>query len=313
MKQRRLALVGALLIIAFAATACDGQKSSGGGGSMDGGQEKMNEERASARSEEIIHQAVDRMSPKPTLKRSGLRAMGACVADEPGSGDRVQFRITYQLTGVPGSQAKLLVRQARDAWVAQGYKFQSSDADWNDPFPSINMRTPSDDFWMSALTGVVDRQKGEGLAAISVTSPCFSQESTPEADPASSRTRETGKDLERRVLDHSSRIYDALRVRHEEIPEGGGVTFHRDSEGIYAQHGWSTQPLKGADAVQAIARVRAYFDASGWDTRDVSESSGNSALVALENEDMTIARIVPSVTGALRIDVTTSTAASKSA
>ncbi|PWG07544.1 hypothetical protein DF268_42705 [Streptomyces sp. V2] len=306
-----MALAGVSLLVAFAALACG---KNGTGDSESEGPGKMDERQAIARSEEIIHQAVDRMSPKPTLKRIGTRPLGACLADEPGSGkDRVQVRVTYQLTKVPGKQAKSLVRQARDAWVEQGYRFQSSDADWSAPFPTVDMRTPSDDFWMSAVTGVVDREKGEGLAAISVTSPCFSLESASEADPASLSVPETGHYLEQRVLTYSSRVYDALQVRHEEIPEEEGVSFHRDSEGVYAQHGWSTQPLNGADAVQAIARVRAYFDASGWDTRDVSGSSGNSALVALKNEDMTIARIVPSGTGALRIDVTASTAASKSA
>lgn len=95
------------------------------------------------------------MTPRPTLRRTGLRPVGACVADEHSAGGRVQ------------------VRQARDAWVERGYEFQGKDGDWADPFPSVSMRTPGDDFWMTALTGVVDRAKGEGMAAISVTSPCF--------------------------------------------------------------------------------------------------------------------------------------------
>ncbi|MCX4458720.1 hypothetical protein OOK58_43195 [Streptomyces sp. NBC_01728] len=35
------------------------------------------------------------------------------------------------------------------------------------------MRTEPDGFWMDAITGVVDRATGEGLASVSVTSPCF--------------------------------------------------------------------------------------------------------------------------------------------
>ncbi|MFI1365753.1 hypothetical protein [Streptomyces griseochromogenes] len=133
----------------------------------------MDDQQATKRAEEIIHQAVDGMSPKPILKRTGLRPVGACLADDHSVGERQQVTLSYQLTGVPGTEAKKLVRQARDAWVKHGYKFQDSDGDWSDPFPSVDMRTPSDDFWMTVLTGVVDKAKGEGLAAISVTSPCF--------------------------------------------------------------------------------------------------------------------------------------------
>ncbi|MFD7882990.1 hypothetical protein ACFV3N_11215 [Streptomyces bauhiniae] len=128
---------------------------------------------ASLRAQRIVHQAVDGMTPRPTLRRTGLRPVGACVADERSAGGRVQVRVTYQLTGVPGSVARELVRQARDAWVERGYEFQGKDGDWADPFPCVSMRTPGDDFWMTALTGVLDKGKGEGLAAISVTSPCF--------------------------------------------------------------------------------------------------------------------------------------------
>lgn len=93
--------------------------------------------------------------------------------DEHSSGERVQVQLTYRLTGVPGSAAKQLVRQARDAWVKRGYRFQSSDADWNDPYPTVSMRTEPDDFWMDAITGVLDKEKGTGVPSLGVTSPCF--------------------------------------------------------------------------------------------------------------------------------------------
>ncbi|MEV5510508.1 hypothetical protein [Streptomyces orinoci] len=104
----------------------------------------MNEQQATERAQQIIHQAVDGMSPKPTLKLSEGPSVGSCLArEEHGHDDRVQLTVTYQLTGVPGTQAKVLVKRARDAWVKQGYRFQSSTADgkWSDPFPFVNMRT----------------------------------------------------------------------------------------------------------------------------------------------------------------------------
>ena len=39
--------------------------------------------------------------------------------------------------------------------------------------PPVEMHTKPDDFSMGAVTGVMEKQKGEGLAAITVTSPCF--------------------------------------------------------------------------------------------------------------------------------------------
>ncbi|MEW2080702.1 hypothetical protein [Streptomyces sp. NPDC005283] len=189
-----------------AVTAC-GLKGDGGTTRK---QVTMDEQQAIDRAEEIINQAVDGMSPKPTLERVGPAAVGPCLATDHGSDNRVQVVLSYKLTGVPGSQAKNLVRQARDAWVKLGHKFNPSDGDWSDPFPSVDMRTESDDFWIDATTGVVDRAKGEGLASLGVTSPCFlppkqsSKSST--ADPVALDALQTDAPAHRRVLDHSSRI-----------------------------------------------------------------------------------------------------------
>ncbi|MBP2049288.1 hypothetical protein J2Z21_002219 [Streptomyces griseochromogenes] len=90
----------------------------------------MDEQQATKRAEEIIHQAVDGMSPKPILRRTGLRPVGACVADEHSAGERQQVSLSYQLTGVPGTEAlqqvpmatgipALLARNAEDESVAQ--------------------------------------------------------------------------------------------------------------------------------------------------------------------------------------------------
>ncbi len=174
-KLRIAMAVASLAALALATTACGSEQD--GQGKHDKATSKpvtMDEEQATKRAEEIIHQAVDGMSPKPTLKRIGPEPVGPCVArDDHGSDDRLQLSLSYQLTGVPGSAAKKLVRQARDAWVKQGYTFQDSDEDWSKPFPSVDMRTEPDDFWMDAVAGVVDRAKGEGLASVGVTSPCF--------------------------------------------------------------------------------------------------------------------------------------------
>ncbi|MGW7637482.1 hypothetical protein [Streptomyces decoyicus] len=171
MNLRRLISSGALIAAAMAATSCGVQKD----GETAAEPSKMNEKQAIERAEQIIHQAVDRMSPQPALNPVRNWTHSCLAREDHGPDDRVQVTRSYQLTGVPGADAKKLVRQARDAWAKHGYKFQSADADgdWSDPFPSVDMRTEPDDFWMGAVTGVMDRQKGEGLAAITVTSPCF--------------------------------------------------------------------------------------------------------------------------------------------
>ncbi|WKE70194.1 hypothetical protein [Streptomyces sp. WP-1] len=194
----------------------------------------MNEQQATERAEDIVHQAVDGMSPKPTLKRTGLNPVGACLADDHSAGERRQVTLSYQLTGVPGTEAKKLVRQARDAWVRRGYTFQSSDADWSDPFPTVNMRTVPDDFWMTALTGVVDKARGEGLAAITVTSPCFNADGSGTA--ASSSFRRTTSDEQ------------AYRL-----------ATYQEGEERYAHHSWSTEPLTEDATAQVLTRARANF------------------------------------------------------
>ncbi|MBI0296970.1 hypothetical protein JBE04_21500 [Streptomyces sp. PRKS01-29] len=219
MKLRTMMVAVALLAVALATAACGSeQDAQGKHGKATSKQVTMDEEQATKRAEEIIQQAVAGMSPKPTLKRSGPVPVGPCVADDGhGSDGRLQLSLSYDLTDVPGSAAKKLVRQARDAWVKQGYKFQDSDADWSKPFPTVNMRTEPDDFWMDAVTGVVDRAKGEGLASIGVTSPCFAPagDSASKTDSTALHSAPAADDPGvRRALDHSSRIYDALRVRH---------------------------------------------------------------------------------------------------
>ncbi|MEU7728674.1 hypothetical protein AB0B78_26080 [Streptomyces sp. NPDC040724] len=166
MTPRKAFPVAALLALTVTATAC------GEGAAK---QAAMNEQQAVDRAEEIIRQAVDGMSPQPTLERMGHAPVGACIArDDHRPDDRVAVTVTYKLTGVPGAEAQNLVRQARDAWLKQGYKHNTSgEVDWSSPFPTVYMRTGPDDFWMDAVTGVVDRAKGEGVASLAATSPCF--------------------------------------------------------------------------------------------------------------------------------------------
>jgi hypothetical protein len=265
----------------------------------------MDEQQAMRRAEEIVHEAVDGMTPKPTLKRTGMSPVGACVADDHSAGERRQVALSYQLTGVPGADAKKLVRQARDAWVKLGYKFQSSDGDWSEPFPSVSMRTVPDDFWMTALTGVVDKAKGEGLAAISVTSPCFVAGAAGTPDPISFMRAPADEQAQRQALHHSSRIYDAVRLRHMPAKQGEGLATYQDGEDTYAHHAWSTEPLNEEAMVQALARAKGHFQSQGWTVRQVPTATSVPELVAHSADDGSIARLAPSTDGTLRVAVTT--------
>ncbi|MCX4694425.1 hypothetical protein [Streptomyces sp. NBC_01408] len=171
MKPRKAFSVAALLALSVTVTACGADAGDGEAPQ----QVTTNEQQAVDRAEEIIHQAVDAMSPQPTLERFGPATIGPCIArDDSRSDDRLQVTLFYKLTGVPGSEARNLVLQARDAWLKQGYKYNSSDEeDMSGPFPWVSMRTEPDDFWMEGITGVLDRAKGEGLATLKVISPCF--------------------------------------------------------------------------------------------------------------------------------------------
>ncbi|MFF8638701.1 hypothetical protein ACF052_31355 [Streptomyces pilosus] len=272
----------------------------------------MDEQQATQRAEEVIHEAVDEMSPQPVLKRTGLRPVGPCLADEHSTGERVQVRITYQLTEVPGHVAKSLVRQARDAWVNRGYDFQSADADWSDAFPAVHMRTVPDDFWMTALTGVVDRAAGDGLAAISVTSPCFAAKEAASADPAALRTA-ADTQAERSTLEHSSRLYDALRVPASPTGQDEGIGTYRNSGDTYAHHAWSTLPLTEEELVRAMTRAQVFLQTTGWGVRHVPSRGVTPAIIARHPEDGCVARLFPSADGIVRIAVATSSAAEDSA
>ncbi|KAA6224305.1 hypothetical protein CP973_09915 [Streptomyces albofaciens JCM 4342] len=302
----------ALLAVSVAMAACSTQKDGPMGNEATLKQIRMSERHAIDRAEEIIHQAVDGMSPKPILKPVGNRT-GPCIAwDDNRPDDRVQVHRSYQLTGVPGAEAKKLVRQARDAWVKQGYRFTSAtaDGDWADPFPSVNMRSKPDDFSVEALTGVVDRKTGDGLAAITVTSPCFLDVGSGKSSTTPSALRSTHNDerAERQVLAHSSRIYDALRAPHAPEQDDRPRTV-QDADGTWLHHAWSTAPLTEDETFRAMKSAQEHLASAGWTVRHLKTRAGSSSIVARHADDDSIAQIAPSSTGAIRVAVTVPAAA----
>ncbi|MEW2490250.1 hypothetical protein [Streptomyces sp. NPDC048411] len=306
MNLRKVIPAAALLAMTITVTACGAQEDGQENGGETPKQVTMNEQQAIDRAEEIIHQAVDGMSPKPTLERIGPQPVGPCIArDDHGPDDRVQVTLAYKLTGVPGVEAKNLVRQARDAWLKQGYKYNSSgEDDWSGPFPSVYMRTEPDDFWMDAITGVVDRAKGAGLASLKVTSPCFlppgKSSASTMADPAALGDLQADNPTTRRALAHSSRIYDALRIESAPTQPGEGLSTVQGESGTSVHHTWSSEPLPEDETARALARAQAYFQSEGWSVRQVPTRGGTPAVVARHPEEGTIAQVAASNTGAVR-------------
>ncbi|WP_267244281.1 hypothetical protein [Streptomyces sp. PR69] len=311
MNLRKAVPAAALLAMTIMVAACGAQEDGQETGGNAPKQVTMNEQQAIDRAEEIIHQAVDAMSPKPTLERMGHAPVGACIArDDHGPDDRVQVTVIYKLTGVPGAKAQTLVRQARDAWLKQGYKYSASgEVDWSSPFPTVYMRTEPDDFWMNAVTGVVDRAKGEGVASLKVTSPCFlppdKASASTTAAPAALETPQANDSAGRSALGHSSRIYDALRVGSAPTQPGEGLSTVQDESGTSVHHTWSTEPLPKDGTTRALARAQAYFQSAGWAVRHMPTRGGAPAVVARHPADGTIAQVAASTTGAVRIAVTT--------
>ncbi|MER6317401.1 hypothetical protein ABT237_27085 [Streptomyces sp. NPDC001581] len=273
----------------------------------------MNEQQAIDRAEQIIRQAVDTMSPQPTLERFGPATIGPCIArDDSRSDDRLQATLFYKLTGVPGTEARNLVLQARDAWLKQGYKYNSSnEEDMSGPFPWVSMRTEPDDFWMEGITGVVDRAKGEGLATLKVVSPCFlppgkdKASGVAPASPAAFEAPSADDPATRRALAHSSRIYDALQVGSAPTQPGEGLSTVRDESGASVHHAWSTEPLPEGERAAAVARAQTFFQSAGWTVRRVPTVEGTPAVVAGHPGDRTVAQVATSTTGAVRVAVTT--------
>ncbi|GGU17037.1 hypothetical protein GCM10010289_43480 [Streptomyces violascens] len=309
MRLRSAVMTATILLMMVGAAAC-GNGDSGHSRQSDKTPQNragnMDEQQATKRAEEIIHQAVDGMLPKPKLKRIGPLPVGPCLADDNSSSSgRKQVALTYQLTDVPGSEAKRLLRHARDAWVKEGYTFTSPDADWSVPFPKFFMRTPTDDFRMDGIIGPTNKETGEGIAAISVTSPCFAGGAgTPsEANPAAYQTPPGTSDAERRVLEHSSRIYEALRVRHQS-QAGDGVSRVEDGTDLLTHHTWSTVPLSREALKGAIRRGRDSLGVEGWAVRSLPLENDQEMIVARHPADGSLARVVPSADGTIRVAIT---------
>ncbi|MFB7918626.1 hypothetical protein [Streptomyces sp. NPDC056061] len=305
-------MAAALTAMTVLVAACGAHEDSG----EEPKQVTMDEQQAIDRAEEIIHQAVDGMSPKPTLERTGPETVGPCIArDDHGPDDRRQVTLFYKLTGVPGSEARNLVLQARDAWLKQGYRFNSSDKkDMSGPYPWVSMRTDHDDFWMEGITGVLDRAKGEGIATLKVRSPCFlpagKSSTATAADPAAleapqPETPQPGDPGTRRALDLSSRIYDVLRAGSAPTQPGEGLGIVRDGSGVSVHHTWSTRPMPEAGAVQALARARARLGDAGWAVRHVPMGVGVPAVIAIHPREGAVVQLALSATGAVRVAVTT--------
>lgn len=266
-----------------------------------GGQEKvtMDDKQAVSRAEELVQQALGAMSPKPTLKRDGRYGADACLADT-GASDRRQVQISYRFEGVPGSAGRQLVRQARDAWVALGYKFQSaeSDGDWADPGTNVHMRTEPDDYWMTLGNSVTDRTTGDGVAYITVTSPCYYPIAATQSASSSARSMTADDASQHRVLGYSSRIYEALGVPHD-AASGESLRMVENEGATYLHHAWATGPLAGDGTVRAIGRARAYLEDSGWRT-----CTAPGRLIALHPSDETLAQLATGPDGRLQIGVT---------
>ncbi|WP_405788563.1 hypothetical protein [Streptomyces sp. NBC_01367] len=266
----------------------------------------MDDQQVIARAEEIVQQTLGALSPKPTPKRDGRYGPGACLADY-GKSDRQQVHVSYRLEGVPGSAGQQLVRQARDAWVGLGYTFQSatSDGNWADPGTGVHMSTVPDDYRMTIQNSVTDPATGDGTAILTVTSPCYVPKSGASASPteqsqsqSQSQPQSADEASKQAVLAHSSRIYDALRVRHDAA--GGEVLRTVEDEGAtYVHHTWATEPLADDRAARAMARVQEHFEGSGWRVRSIA-----GRLVALNPADEVAAQLARADHGGLNVGVT---------
>ncbi|WP_128977427.1 hypothetical protein [Streptomyces roseicoloratus] len=308
MNPRKAVPAAALLAMTLMATACGAQEDGPDTGGNAPKQVVMNEQQAIARAEEIIGEAVDGMSPRPTLERMGPAPVGPCLAhDDHRPDDRVQVTLIYKLTGVPGTQAQNLVRQARDAWRKHGYVNQSGEQDWETDYPAVYMRTKADDFWMNAVTGVLDRARKEGLASLKVTSPCFlpPDKASSAADPAAFEPQDADDPAARRALGHSSRIYDVLRAGSAPAQPGEGLSRVPGGSGAAVHHTWSTPALPEDERLRVVERARAYFAGEGWRVRPLPTADGHPGVVAGHPEEHTVAQVVVSATGTVRVAVTT--------
>ncbi|MEU6759553.1 hypothetical protein [Streptomyces sp. NPDC046685] len=148
---------------------------------------------------------------------------------------------------------------------------------------------------------VTDQATGDGTAVLTVTSPCYVPTSGGSASPsAQSQPQPLSADeaSQQAVLAHSSRIYEALRVRHDAA--GGGELRTVENEGAtYVHHAWATEPLAEDRAARAVARAQGHFEGAGWQVRGVP-----GRLVALNPADEVVAQLARADDGGLNVGVT---------
>ncbi|MFD9219564.1 hypothetical protein ACFWDI_05925 [Streptomyces sp. NPDC060064] len=232
----------------------------------------MTEDEAAERADELVAQAVASMSPKPRLVGHDVSTRPCLDPSDGGSLDRVTVWRSYWLDGVPGGAGVSLVEQARDAWKEKGYVLDR-DVDKKAKSPSLHMKTSSDNFWLNAVAGDLGKGNGDTRASITVTSPCV--------QPAKSKKTKDGSELfgsaeiEGRLLEYSSRVYDALDLRGR--VSGGEIL--ADPAG-FSVHSWSMEGVTACSQSAGYDRVNDFLRRQCW---AVGESGGSGGRIIAHN------------------------------
>jgi hypothetical protein len=135
----------------------------------------MTQKQATDRVEQLIHDTVAALSPKPRLEIIDYMSQPTSCVDptDGGSPDRTVISHSYWLRGVPHGRNGDIGRQVEAYWKSKGYKITAVQGlDTNKP--DINGYTQPDEFLISIETNV------DGDLDIGATSPCIWPNGTPE-------------------------------------------------------------------------------------------------------------------------------------
>lgn len=149
-----------ILVAAFSLTAC---RETPGVNSP-----AITESQAIDRIEQLIHDAVARLKPKPELElyRPSLNPARCVGPTDQGSEERIVINRRYYLRGIPKEEAVAIAEQIKSQWEQQGHLVTSTHG-FDIGRPDISGRSRPDDFLLSLSWTEGDR------LGIGATSPCI--------------------------------------------------------------------------------------------------------------------------------------------
>ncbi len=245
----------------------------------------MNMSQAERTAEALIGEAIQGVSPQPTLESFGGGVKSCQEPSDGGSEDRVTLTRNYWLKGIPREEAKDVVRKVFENWKEAGHVVDAAP-DYGRRVVAANLRSKPDDFLMQVAMGL------GGQLSVGVTSPCF-WDKEPASPSLGYPPPRTNAELQARqeamsgVRSVSSQILDSLAGGQPSSDEPAVLVRTQDGS-CYADHQWTYTCEDVPSAEQAFHRMVHVLGERGWQVREpITEEAAQTgdAVVALTPDE----------------------------